>query len=61
MAAAGYIIELTFAPLRLIPTTRNAKAISPRLSLDSDTYLNIVAIALTLLLVVRFLSTGGRP
>ncbi len=61
MVAAGYIIELIFAPLGLIPTTRNAKAISPHISLNSDTYLNIIAIALTLVLVVRFLRTGGRP
>jgi len=61
MAAAGYIIELVFAPLGLVPATRNAKAISSHISLDSNTYLNIVAIALTLVLAVRFLRTGGRP
>ena len=60
MTAAGYIIELTFAPLGLVPTTRNTTATSPHLSLNSDTYLNIIAIALTFVLVVRFLHTGGR-
>ena len=61
MAAAGYIIELVFAPLGLVPDTRNATAISPHISLNADTYLNIVAIAVTVVLVVRFLRTGGRP
>jgi uncharacterized protein len=60
MAAAGYIVELVFQPLGLVPSTRNAKAISPHVSLNSDTYLNIVAIAVTLVLVVRFFRTGGR-
>jgi len=60
MAAAGYIIEVVFAPLGLIPATRNAKAISPHISLNSDTYLNIIALALTLVLVSRFVRTGGR-
>jgi uncharacterized membrane protein YraQ (UPF0718 family) len=61
MAATGYVIEVVFAPLGLIPTTRNAKVINPHISLDSDTYLNIVAIALTALLVTRFFRTGGGP
>ncbi len=61
MVAAGYMIELVFGPLGLIPATRNARAITPHISLNSDTYLNIVAIVLTLALVVRFYRTGGRP
>ena len=61
MVAAGYAIELVFGPLGLVPSTRNAKTISPHISLNSDTYLNIVAIALTAVLVVRFYRTGGRP
>ncbi len=60
MGAAGYIMELTFAPSGLIPSTRNAKVITPHVSLNSDTYLNIIAIALTVVLVVPFLRTGGR-
>ncbi len=61
MVAAGYIIEVVFAPLGLIPATRNARAISPHISLNADTYLNVVALALTAVLVVRFYRTGGRP
>jgi uncharacterized membrane protein YraQ (UPF0718 family) len=59
MAAAGYIVELTFQPLGLVPATRSAKAISPHIALNSDTYLNIIAIVLTLAFLVRFARTGG--
>jgi uncharacterized membrane protein YraQ (UPF0718 family) len=61
MAAAGYVVELTFAPLGLIPATRNAKVLNPHISLNSDTFLNIAALGLTLILVVRFFRSGGRP
>jgi uncharacterized membrane protein YraQ (UPF0718 family) len=60
MAAAGYIVELVFAPLGLVPSARNARVLSPHISLDSDTYLNIAAVALTAVLIVRFFRTGGR-
>ncbi len=59
MAVAGYIVELVFQPFGLVPSTRNAKVISPQIALNSDTYLNVVALALTILLVVRFARTGG--
>ena len=61
MAAAGYIIEVVFQPVGLVPATRNAKVINPHIALNGDTYLNIAAIALTILLVVRFFRTGGGP
>ena len=59
MVAAGYLIELVFQPLGLVPGTRNAKVINPHITLNSDTYLNIAAIALTVVLLVRFVRTGG--
>jgi uncharacterized membrane protein YraQ (UPF0718 family) len=61
MAAAGYVIELVFDPLGLVPGTRNAKVLNPHISFNSDTYLNIVAIALTAILVIRFFRTGAGP
>ena len=61
MAAAGYIVEAVFDPLGLIPTTHHVAALQPHISLNSDTYLNIVALVLTVVLVVRFLRSGGRP
>jgi uncharacterized protein len=60
MTAAGYVIELLFAPLGLIPRTRNAKPLNPHISWNSDTYLNIVAIVLTAVLLIRFFRSGGR-
>jgi hypothetical protein len=61
MTVAGYVIELIFQPLGLIPSTRNAKVLNPHISWNSDTYLNIVAIALTAILVIRFFRTGAGP
>lgn len=59
MVAAGYVVELVFQPLGLVPAVRNAKVISTHIALNSDTYLNIVAIAISAVLVVRFFGTGG--
>jgi hypothetical protein len=61
MTAAGYIIEFIFGPLGLVPSTRNATPLNPHISWNSDTYLDIVAIAVTVLLLVRFFRSGGRP
>jgi hypothetical protein len=61
MAAAGYIVEAVFDPLGLIPTTREVKALNPHISLNVDTYLDIVAIVLTAVLLLRFFRSGGGP
>jgi uncharacterized membrane protein YraQ (UPF0718 family) len=61
MTAAGYIVEVVFAPLGLIPASGHLKALTPHISLNSDTYLNIAAIALTVALLIRFVRSGGRP
>jgi uncharacterized membrane protein YraQ (UPF0718 family) len=61
MSFAGYIVEAIFDPLGLVPTGRQVRALQPHISLDSDTYLNIVAILLTAILLVRFLRSGGGP
>jgi uncharacterized membrane protein YraQ (UPF0718 family) len=59
MAAAGYVIEGLFQLVGLVPGTRDAKVLTPHISLNSDTYLNVVALALTVVLAVRFFRTGG--
>jgi len=61
MSVTGYIVEAIFDPLGLIPSARHVAALQPHISLNSDTYLNIVAICLTIVLVARFLRSGGRP
>ena len=61
MVTAGYVIELVFAPLGLIPTERHAKITEAAVTWNYTTYLNIVFLALAAVLVVRFVRTGGLP
>ncbi len=61
MVGAGYLVELAFQPLGLVPSSRDARVVSPHIALNGDTYLDIAAIALSALLAVRFLRTGGLP
>jgi uncharacterized membrane protein YraQ (UPF0718 family) len=61
MVAAGYVVELVFGPLHLIPTgTRHAKVGDTGVSWNYTTWLNIVFLLLAAALVWRFLRTGGR-
>jgi uncharacterized membrane protein YraQ (UPF0718 family) len=60
MVAAGYVVELVFEPLGLIPSTRNVHIGQTRPSWNYTTYLNIVFLILAATLVWRFLATGGR-
>ena len=60
MAAAGYVVELVFTPLGLVPTERNATVLESSISWNYTTWLNIVFLVLAALLVGRFLRTGGR-
>jgi hypothetical protein len=59
MAAAGYVIELVFGGLGLIPDRASAKVPDQGVSWDYTTWLNIVFLMLALVLVVRFVRTGG--
>jgi uncharacterized membrane protein YraQ (UPF0718 family) len=59
MAAAGYIVEIAFGALGIIPTNRAVGAISTGPSWSYTSVLNIVFLALAVVLVVRFLRTGG--
>jgi uncharacterized membrane protein YraQ (UPF0718 family) len=61
MVAAGYVVELLFGGLHLIPTgPRHAKVGETGISWNYTTWLNIVFLALAALLVWRFFRTGGR-
>jgi uncharacterized protein len=61
MVAAGYVIELVFTPLHLIPTgARNASVGTTGVQWNYTTYLNIVFLALAAALVWRFYRTDGR-
>src|SRR3989449_1688806 len=61
MVAAGYIVEIIFGVLGLVPTgPRHAKVIEAHVSLNYTTVLNAVFLVLAAILVVRFFRTGGR-
>jgi hypothetical protein len=59
MVAAGLIVEVLFQALGLVPDERNAKVIEASVTWNYTTFLNIVFLALSVVLVVRFLRTGG--
>jgi uncharacterized protein len=61
MAVAGYVIELVFAGLGLVPGRGGAKIPDQGVSWDYTTWLNIVFLALAAVLVVRFVRGGGLP
>jgi uncharacterized membrane protein YraQ (UPF0718 family) len=59
MAGAGYVIELVFGGLGLIPGRASAKIPDQGVSWDYTTWLNIVFLILAAVLIVRFARTGG--
>lgn len=56
---AGWVVELLFAPVGLIPDERNAEVVRATVAWDYTTWLNIGAFALTAALGVRFVTAGG--
>jgi uncharacterized membrane protein YraQ (UPF0718 family) len=59
MAAAGYVVELVFGGLGLIPDRARARIGDQGVSWDYTTWLNLVFLALAAALVIRFVRTGG--
>ena len=59
MAAAGYVIEIVFGGLGLVPGRAGAKVPDAGVAWDYTTWLNIVFLALALMLIIRFARTGG--
>jgi uncharacterized membrane protein YraQ (UPF0718 family) len=59
MVLAGYIVELLFGALGIIPTDRTVGAIAEGPAWNYTTVLNIVFFMVAVALVVRFLRTGG--
>jgi uncharacterized membrane protein YraQ (UPF0718 family) len=59
MAAAGYVVEVVFGLLGLVPEERNAKVLEATIQLNYTTVLNVIFLLLAAGLVVRFLLTGG--
>jgi len=61
MVIAGYVIEFVFAPLGLIPATRDAKVVEASITLNYTSVLNVLFLVLSAVLVVRFIRSGGLP
>jgi hypothetical protein len=59
MAAAGYVVEILFGALGIIPTDRSVAAIGEGPTWNYTSILNIVFLAIAVVLIVRFLRTGG--
>lgn len=59
MAASALVVEFLFGGLHLIPEQRKAQIVGESLRWNYTTVLNIVFLLLALVLVIRFLRTGG--
>lgn len=59
MVIAGYLVELLFQLLHLVPHVRNATVLEAGISWNYTTWLNIVFLLLAAALVWRFMRTGG--
>jgi hypothetical protein len=59
MVAAGYLVELLFGGIGLIPAERNAKVVEASIQWNYTTVLNIVFLILAGALLVRFVRTSG--
>jgi uncharacterized protein len=60
MVAAGYAVEILFGALGLIPTgPRDAKVIEAGVHFNYTTVLNVIFLGVAVVLLVRFLRTGG--
>jgi hypothetical protein len=61
MALSGYLVELLFSGLGLIPSGRHAKVVEATIQWNYTTVLNIIFLILAVGLVYRFVRTGGVP
>jgi uncharacterized membrane protein YraQ (UPF0718 family) len=60
MAAAGYVVELLFGALGIIPSNRAVTAINEGPTRNYTSVLNVVFLLVAVILIIRFLRTGGR-
>jgi uncharacterized membrane protein YraQ (UPF0718 family) len=61
MVLAGYLVEIVFGGLGLVPSTRDAKVNEIAVQWNYTSVLNIVSLVVASGLVYRFVSTGGLP
>lgn len=60
MVIAGYAVEILAQLFNLVPHVRNATVLEASVSFNYTTVLNIIFIAVSVLVVIRFFKTGGR-
>jgi uncharacterized protein len=60
MVVAGYLVEIIFGILQLVPRKRNVQILEAHLSWNYTSFLNLIFVGLAAVLVWRFLRTGGR-
>ena len=58
MVLAGYVVEILFGALGLVPGERNARVVEAGIELNYTSVLNLIFLLLALALVVRALRTG---
>jgi uncharacterized protein len=61
MVLAGYLVEILFGALGLVPSSRHARVTEAAVHWNYTTALNIAALVLAASLVYRFVTTGGMP
>ena len=61
MVSAGYLVEILFSAANLIPEHRNAMVMEQGITWNYTTWLNIVFLMVTAVLLIRFVRTGGIP
>jgi uncharacterized membrane protein YraQ (UPF0718 family) len=59
MATAGYVVELLFGALGFIPSNRAVTVINEGPTWNYTSVLNIVFLAVAVMLIIRFIRTGG--
>ena len=59
MTGASLLVEFAFSALHLIPQQRNARIMEEAISWNYTSWLNIIFLCITALLVWRFFHTGG--
>lgn len=59
MALAGYVVEVVFGALGIIPTNRSVSIIKEGPSWNYTSVLNVVFLVVASILIWRFLGTGG--
>jgi uncharacterized membrane protein YraQ (UPF0718 family) len=59
MAMAGYVVELLFTPLHLVPTNRTLSIVDSTISWNYTTWLNIAFLVLAAILLLVFFRSGS--